>query len=85
MHGEPGRRFHEGLWLLIVRNEMAYLRGAYKLADEGKDSWIEEILSPDTVRTKFVVMGLFLVAHELLIDSIKSRPLSFFANEWDDA
>ena len=55
------------------------------MADEGKDSWIEEILNPDTVRTKFVVMGLFLVAHELLIDSIKSRPLSLFANEWDDA
>ena len=53
----------------------------------GKDvnkQWVEEILNPDTVRTKFVMMGLFMVAHELLEDSIKSTPLSFFADKWKD-
>ena len=55
------------------------------MSNEEKVSWIEEILNPDAVRTKFVTMGLFLVAHELLIDSITTRPLSFFADEWPDA
>ena len=36
------------------------------------------------MRAKFVMMGLFMVAHELLEDSIKRPPLSFFADEWKD-
>ena len=53
----------------------------------GKDvneQWVEEILNPDTVRTKFAMMGLFMVVHELLKDSIESTPLSFFADKWKD-
>ena len=46
--------------------------------------WVEELLNPDTVRTKFVMMGLFMVAHELLNDCIKDPPLSFFADEWKE-
>ena len=53
----------------------------------GKDveeQWLEELLNPDTVRTKLVMMGLFMVAHELLKDCIVSTPLTFFADEWKD-
>ena len=45
---------------------------------------IEEFRNPVTVRTRFVMMGLFLVAHEFLEDTIKHPPLSFFADAWND-
>lgn len=48
---------------------------------EAKDRWAE-FLNPDVVRTKFVAMGLFMVAHEMLLDAVKDRPLSFFADTW---
>ena len=54
------------------------------MAEKQNEQWVEELLNPDTVRTKFVMMGLFMVVHEVLIDSIKSGPLSFFANEWKE-
>ena len=55
-----------------------------ELEKDVNEQWMEEILNPDTVRTKFVMMGLFMVAHELLKDSIKSTPLSFLADKWKD-
>ena len=55
-----------------------------KLASEANRQWVKELLNPETVRTKFVMMGLFMVAHELLEDSIKRPLLSFFADEWKD-
>lgn len=45
------------------------------------DQW-REFLNPEAVRTKLISAGMFLIAHELLIDTIKRHPLSFFADEW---
>ena len=45
------------------------------------DMWAE-FLNPDVVRTKLVAMGLFMVAHEMLLEKIKDRPLSYFSDEW---
>jgi hypothetical protein len=42
----------------------------------------EAFLNPEVVRTKLISAGLFLVAHEMLLDSVKRRPLGFFANRW---
>lgn len=41
-----------------------------------------EFLNPDVVRSKFITAGLFLVAHEMLLDSIKRHPLFFFSDRW---
>ena len=49
--------------------------------NDTKNRWAE-FLNPDVVRTKFVAMGLFMVAHEMLLDAIKDRPLSFYSNDW---
>ena len=46
--------------------------------DEG---WAE-ILNPDAMRTKFIMTGLFMVAHEMLLYSIKGRLLAFYADDW---
>ena len=53
------------------------------MTGDARQRWMD-FLNPDIVRTKFVTMGLFMVAHEILMDSIKSRPLDFFANTWTD-
>jgi hypothetical protein len=42
----------------------------------------EAFLNPDVVRTKLITAGLFLVAHEMLLDSIKRHPLEFFSHRW---
>ena len=49
--------------------------------NDAKHRWAE-FLNPDVVRTKFIAMGLFMVAHEMLLNAIKDHPLSFFSNEW---
>jgi hypothetical protein len=41
-----------------------------------------EFLNPDVVRTKFVTLGLFMVAYEMLIQAITRRPREFFADSW---
>ena len=41
-----------------------------------------DFLNPDLVRSKFVSAGLFLVAHEMLLGSIKRHPLFFCSNTW---
>lgn len=41
-----------------------------------------DFLNPDVVRTRFVRAGLFLVAHEMLISSIKDRLHDFFSDTW---
>ena len=46
------------------------------------DEW-EEFLNPDVIRPKLISAGLFLVGHEMLLDTIKRHPLSFFADCWD--
>lgn len=46
-----------------------------------REAWAA-FLNPDVVRTKLVSAGLYLVAHEMLIDTIKGHPLSFFAERW---
>lgn len=48
------------------------------------EEW-EAFLNPEVVRTKLITAGLFLVAHEMLLDTIKRHPLSFFADRWTDA
>lgn len=45
------------------------------------DDWAA-ILNPDIVRTKLISAGLFLIGHEMLLDSITRHPLSFFADHW---
>ena len=52
------------------------------MSDEANKQWVEELPNPDTVRTKFVMIGLFMVAHELLEACIKHAPLFFFTDEW---
>jgi hypothetical protein len=49
-----------------------------------RDIW-SEVLNPDIARSKVIYAGLLLVAHERLVDTICSRPLGFFANEWTAA
>jgi hypothetical protein len=51
------------------------------LDDEIPRRWAE-FLNPDIVRMKFVTLGLFMVAHEMLIDAIKRRPYEFFSDRW---
>ena len=51
------------------------------MENDAKRRWAE-FLNPDVVRTKFVAMGLFMIAHEMLLDAIRDRPLSFFSNRW---
>ena len=46
-----------------------------------RDAWAA-FLNPEVVRAKLIAAGLFLVAHEMLINSIKRHPLSFFADCW---
>lgn len=48
------------------------------MADVRK-AWAD-FLNPDMVRGKFISAGLFLVAHETLLDTIKRHPLGFFAD-----
>jgi hypothetical protein len=45
------------------------------------DIWAA-FLNPEVVRPKLIAAGLFLLGHEMLIDSIKRHPLEFFANRW---
>lgn len=45
------------------------------------DSWAE-FLDPNTVRTKFVAMGLFMVAHEMLVHSLIDLPVSLLSTKW---
>ncbi|QIG81552.1 hypothetical protein G5C33_18340 [Sphingosinithalassobacter tenebrarum] len=39
-------------------------------------------MNPDVVRTKLISAGLFLIGHEMLLDTIKRHPLAFFADQW---
>lgn len=48
---------------------------------DARQSWAE-FLNPDMVRLKFISAGLFMVAHETLIDSITRHPLAFFSDHW---
>ncbi|MBA3243326.1 MAG: hypothetical protein H0T60_19055 [Acidobacteria bacterium] len=45
------------------------------------DAWTA-FLNPGVVRPKLIAAGLFLLGYEMLIDSIKRRPLEFFSNRW---
>jgi len=40
------------------------------------------ILNPDVARPKLISAGLFLLGHEMLLDSIKRHPLDFFCSHW---
>ena len=42
----------------------------------------EDFLNPDVMRRRFATAGLYLVAHEILIASIKEPILEFFSNRW---
>jgi hypothetical protein len=46
-----------------------------------RNAWAA-FLNPDVVRAKLLSAGLFLVGFEMLLDSIKGRPRSFFADRW---
>lgn len=47
-----------------------------------REKWAD-FLNPEIVRGKLISAGLFLMAHEMLIDTLKSHLLSFFADRWD--
>lgn len=44
----------------------------------------EDFLNPDVVRRRFATAGLYLVAHEMLVASIKEPILEFFSQEWSE-
>lgn len=46
-----------------------------------RDAWAE-VLNPDLLRAKLVSAGLFLLAHEMLLESIRRHPLRFFSDTW---
>jgi hypothetical protein len=46
-----------------------------------RKTWAE-FLNPDMLRTKLISAGLFLVAHEMLVDSILRHLRSFFSDNW---
>ncbi|NDV86277.1 hypothetical protein GTW51_06130 [Aurantimonas aggregata] len=46
-----------------------------------RDAW-SAFLSPDVVRLKLISAGLFLIGHEMLVDSIQRHLRSFYADEW---
>lgn len=50
------------------------------MADVG-DAW-EAFLNPELVRTKLISAGLFLIGHEMLLESVKRHPRSFFSDTW---
>ena len=41
-----------------------------------------DFLNPEVVRKRFVRVGLFLVAHEMLLSAIKDRLHDFFSDSW---
>lgn len=47
-----------------------------------KQAW-SDLLNPDVVRLKFISSGLFMTAHEVLMDTIKRHPLNFFSDGFD--
>ena len=48
-----------------------------------EQTWAD-FLNPDVVRQKLTMVGLFMVAHEFLVDCIRDRPLRFFSDEFRD-
>lgn len=46
-----------------------------------KKQW-EEFLNPNILRPRLLSMGLFMIAHEMLVDAIKGRLLDFFGENW---
>ncbi|MCT4333448.1 hypothetical protein MU516_11295 [Paracoccus sp. YLB-12] len=42
------------------------------------------LLNPDVMRRRFATAGLYLVAHEMLVASIKEPILEFFSGEWSE-
>lgn len=42
----------------------------------------EDFLNPDVVRKRLATAGLYLVAHEMLVASIKEPVLEFFSSKW---
>lgn len=44
----------------------------------------EDSLNPDVVRRRFATAGLYLVAHEMLVASIKEPILEFFSEKWSE-
>lgn len=45
------------------------------------DHW-EAVLNPDILRQHFVRSGLFLLAHEMLVNAIVGRLHGFYADRW---
>ena len=45
------------------------------------DQW-EAFLNPNIIRPKLISAGLFLVGHEMLLNTIKRHPVSFFSDSW---
>ncbi|KGM47443.1 hypothetical protein [Pseudooceanicola atlanticus] len=44
----------------------------------------EDFLNPDVVRRRFATAGLYLVAHEMLVASIKEPIIEFFSEKWSE-
>lgn len=49
--------------------------------EDAHDAW-SAFLNPEMLRAKLISAGLFLVAHEMLHDSIIRHPRSFFSDIW---
>ncbi|UWP95671.1 hypothetical protein K3X48_01275 [Aliiroseovarius crassostreae] len=49
--------------------------------DDLQKKWAD-FLNPEVVRYRLLTSGVFLVAHEVLIDTITRQPLKFFSNKW---
>lgn len=47
------------------------------------DNW-ENFLNPNVIRLRFIRTGLFLFAHEMLMNSIKDRLHEFYADTWTE-
>lgn len=49
--------------------------------EDVRQQWTD-FLNPSVIRTRLVSVGLFMVAHEMLLASIKERLLEFYADDW---
>ena len=43
----------------------------------------ENFLRPDVVRSTFSVLGIYIIAYEMLVHTIKERPREFFFQQMD--
>lgn len=64
---------------LLIRNDPLREKSTIKISDEVIEQ-AKHLFDPDVVRLKFSMMGLFLVAHEMLVYSVESPLKNFFGD-----